>query len=79
MSHFANNAPTRTISGDKPHGNYLFNRITPTPIVPRSRSGSFKRAFSACAFVLNGLGNGVNSPWMYVNSSHRSMIFIRNL
>jgi len=33
---------------------YDFFRTTPTPIFPRSRSGYFKRAFSAAAFVLNG-------------------------
>jgi len=39
---------------------YFSTLITPTPIVPRSRCGSFKRAFSACALVLNGLESGVN-------------------
>jgi hypothetical protein len=41
---------------------HLLIRITPTPIVPRSRSGSFKRAHSASAFVLNGFESGVNCP-----------------
>jgi hypothetical protein len=79
MSHFANNAPTRTISSEKPHRNYLFSRITPTATDLRSRSGSFRRASSAAAFVLNGFDRGVNSPAMYLNKSHCSMIFIRNL
>jgi hypothetical protein len=53
---------------------YFSIRITPTPIVPRSRSGYFSRAFSAAAFVLNGFDNGVNWPSMYLKSSHCSII-----
>jgi len=47
----------------------------PTPISRRSRSGYFDRALSAATFVLNGLDNGVNSPLMYLKSSHFSAIF----
>jgi hypothetical protein len=43
-------------------------------MVLRSRSGYFKRAFSASRFVLNGLDNGVNSRPMYLYSSHRSIV-----
>src|SRR5262249_40965554 len=50
------------------------SRTTPSPIVLRSRSGYFERAFSACSFVLNGVERGVNSPLTYLKSSHRSMI-----
>jgi hypothetical protein len=39
---------------------YFWILITPTATDRRSRSGSFKRAFSAAAFVLNGFDNGVN-------------------
>jgi hypothetical protein len=45
---------------------YFFIRITPTPIVLRSHSEYFKRAFSAAAFVLNGLDSGVNPPSTYL-------------
>ena len=47
---------------------------TPTPTCRRSRSGSFKRAFSAAAFVLNGFDSGVSWPPMYLKSSHCSTI-----
>jgi hypothetical protein len=39
---------------------YFFNRITPTPTERRSRSGSFKRAWTAAAQVLKGLDDGLN-------------------
>src|SRR5579859_658882 len=58
---------------------YLFKRITPTATDRRSRSGSFKRAFSAAAFDLNGFESGVNWPSTYLKSSHCSMIFIQKL
>jgi hypothetical protein len=54
---------------------YFFIRITPNATVRLSRSGSFKRAFSAAAFVLKGFDNGVNSPSTYLKSSHCSIIF----
>jgi hypothetical protein len=50
-------------------------RITPSPIVLRSRSGYFKRAFSASCFVLNGFDRGVNSPSTYLKSSHCSVFW----
>ncbi len=53
---------------------YFLIRITPTATDLRSRSGIFKRAFTASALVLNGLDNGVNSPLTYLKSSHCSMI-----
>jgi hypothetical protein len=49
-------------------------RMTPMPIVLRSRSGYFSRAVSACSFVVNGFDNGVNSRPTYLKSSHRSKI-----
>jgi len=55
---------------------YFSILITPTPIAPRSRSGSFKRAFSAATFVLNGFDNGVNRPSTYLKRSHCSVIFV---
>src|SRR5580704_1335830 len=59
---------------------YLLLRITPTATPRRSRSGSFNRAFSAAAFVLNGFDKGVNSPSTYLKSSHCLMILgMRNL
>jgi len=42
-------------------GDYDFLRMTPIPILLRSRSGNFRRAFSACALVLNGFDNGMIS------------------
>ena len=48
-----------------PESLYFLIRITPTATDRRSRSESFRRAFSACAFVLNGFDNGVNWPSMY--------------
>ena len=63
---FADCPPRRT--------GYFFNRITPTPIPLRSRSGYFSRAFSACSFVLNGLDNGVNSRPTYSKSNYCSTI-----
>jgi len=53
---------------------YFSVRITPTATDRRSRSGSFRRAFSADAFVLNGFDNGVNWPPTYLKSSHCSTI-----
>ena len=53
---------------------YCFVRITPIPIVLRTRSGYFSRAFSASFFVLNGLDNGVNSRPTYSKSNQRSTI-----
>ena len=49
---------------------YFIMRITPMAMVLRWRSGYFKRAFSACSFVLKGFDNGVNSPAMNLKSSH---------
>lgn len=49
---------------------YFSRRITPTPIFFRSLSAYFSCAFSACILVLYGLDSGVNSPSMYLNSSH---------
>lgn len=51
-----------------------FVRITPTPMVLRSRSGYFCRAFSASSFFLRGFDRGVNSPPTYLKGSHRAMI-----
>src|ERR1700674_5024380 len=42
--------------------------MTPIPIVLRSRSGYFRRAPSACSFVLKGFDKGVNSPPTYLKS-----------
>jgi hypothetical protein len=56
------------------YGSVVFVRITPTPTDRCSLSGNFKRAFSAAAFVLKGFDIGVNSPLMYLNKSHCSMI-----
>jgi hypothetical protein len=53
---------------------FFGRRITPTPIVLRSRSGYFERAFSACSFVLKGFDKGVNSPAMYLKSSHCTIV-----
>jgi hypothetical protein len=39
---------------------YFLIRITPTATFRCSCSGSFKRAFSAAAFVLNGFDSGVS-------------------
>jgi hypothetical protein len=49
-------------------------RITPTPMLLRSRSGYFSRAVSACSFVVNGFDSGVNSRPTYLKNSHRSAI-----
>jgi hypothetical protein len=46
--------------GVPPLADHFLIRTTPTPTVPRFRSGSFKRWFSAAAFVLNGFDSGVN-------------------
>ena len=54
---------------------YLTPRITPTPIILRSRSGYFERAFSASCRVLSGFDKGVNSPATYLNKSHCSIVF----
>ena len=51
---------------------YFSVQTAPTPIVLRSRSGYFSRAFSACSLVLKGFENGVNSRPTYLKSSHRS-------
>ena len=67
------------------HPDYFSIRITPTATDRRSRSGSFKRAHSACSPVLNGFeplygfDNGVIFPSTYLNNNHRSIGFIRNL
>ena len=45
---------------------YFSTLITPTPIAPRSRSGYFSRAHSACSLVLKGFDNGVNWPSSYL-------------
>ena len=57
-----------------------FDLTTPSPIVFRSRSGYFERAFSACSFVLYGFDRGVNSPLTYLKSNHCSIVLgISNL
>jgi len=63
-----------SIEGQLPNLRYCFVRITPTPIVLRSRSGYFRRAFSACCFVLKAFDSGVNSPSTYLKSSHCSVV-----
>jgi hypothetical protein len=40
---------------------YILSRTAPKPIVLRSRSGYFNRAFSAAAFVLKGFDSGVRT------------------
>jgi hypothetical protein len=65
--------PTHTV-GRPTQIDQSLTRITPTATPRRSRSGSFKRAFSASAFVLNGFDNGVSRPSMYLKSSHFKMI-----
>src|SRR6266481_9172589 len=53
------------------------SRTTPIPIFLLSRSGYFRRAFSASSFVLKGFDRMMSSrPW-YSNSSHRTDDFIR--
>jgi hypothetical protein len=54
---------------------YELIRITPIAIALRSFGENFKRAFSANFFVLNGFDKAVNSPSMYLKSSHCSMVF----
>jgi hypothetical protein len=54
---------------------YFARRITPTPVVFRSLSGYFSRAFSACVFVLNGFDNGVNLPFTHWYNNQRSIVF----
>lgn len=59
---------------------YALKRMTPSPMVLRCFSGYFRRAFSACCFVLKGFDNGVNSPAMNLKSNHCSVDFgIQNL
>ena len=63
-------------SADWPQGSILrlakcmpmayFNLTTPRPIVRCSRSGYFKRAFSACSFVTKGFERGVKLPLTYL-------------
>jgi hypothetical protein len=47
-----------TTKGKLPNLRYCFVRTTPSPTLLRCFSGHFRRAFSACCFVLNGLDNG---------------------
>jgi hypothetical protein len=69
----ATHSPNAAVAPERQPSQELF-RITPIPMALRSRSGYFKRAFSARSFVLNGFDSGVNWPSMYLNSSHCSMI-----
>jgi hypothetical protein len=48
---------------------------TPTAIFVRSFSGYFERASSASFLVFKGFDSGVNSPSIYVKSSHCSFVF----
>jgi hypothetical protein len=53
----------------------LYARIRPIPIFRRTRSGYFRRAFSANFLVLKPLDKMTSSrPW-YSNSSHRTEVF----